>query len=85
MSLSNLVICLFCNKPVTENQVICLNCGSQIKPLEVKYRLFWRKRSIILSPQKSFIYEGNQIEGKTREFKRKLRIPACNTTLDRWL
>jgi hypothetical protein len=80
-----MVNCLFCHKPVSENQVICLNCGSQIKPLEVKYRLFWRKRSVILSHQQSFIFEDKLIEGKTKEVKRKLRSPQGNTTLDKWL
>ena len=80
-----MVKCLFCHKPVAETQVICLNCGSQIKPLEVKYRLFWRKRSVFLSQQQSFIFEGKIIEEKTREFKRKLKTPTGNTTLDKWL
>lgn len=80
-----MVNCLFCHKPVSENQVICLNCGSQIKPLEVKYRLFWRKRSVILSHQKPFLIEGKLIEGKNREIKRRLRRPLGNTTLDKWL
>jgi len=26
--------CPHCNNPIGENQVICLNCGSQIKPLK---------------------------------------------------
>jgi hypothetical protein len=80
-----MVKCLFCHKRVSENQVICLNCGSQIKPLEVKYRLFWRKRSVVLSHQQPYIFEAKLIEGKSREFKRKLRKPHGNTTLDKWL
>lgn len=80
-----MVNCLFCHKPVTENQVLCLNCGSQIKPLEVRYRLFWRKRSVIVSHQQPFSFGSKLIEGKSRDTKRNLRKPIGNTTLDRWL
>jgi len=77
--------CLFCNKSVTENQVVCLNCGSQIKPLEVKFRFFWKKHNMFFSIQRPSLFESNLIEGKTREIKRRLRKPHGNTTLDRWL
>ncbi|NVM16150.1 MAG: hypothetical protein HWN80_00435 [Candidatus Lokiarchaeota archaeon] len=80
-----MVKCLFCYQPVTENQVLCLNCGSQIRPLDVKLRLFWRKRSVLLSNQHPIIFESKLIEGRTREIKQKLRKPHGNTTLDRWL
>ena len=80
-----MVNCLFCHQPVTENQVLCLNCGSQIKPLDVKLRLFWRKRSTILSNQQPFQIEGAISEWKPRETKRALKKPQGNLTLDRWL
>ncbi|NVM45919.1 MAG: hypothetical protein HWN79_13465 [Candidatus Lokiarchaeota archaeon] len=80
-----MVNCLFCHNPVTENQVLCLNCGSQIKPLEVKHRFFWRKRDVFLSNQQPFLFENNVLEGKKREIKRRLRKPIGNMTLDRWL
>lgn len=78
-------ICLFCHKPVTENQVLCLNCGSQIKPLEVKFRFFWKKYNMFLSSQQLSLFESKLIEVKTSESKRKLRSPQGNATLDRWL
>lgn len=78
-------ICLFCHKPVTENQVLCLNCGSQIKPLEVKFRFFWKKYKMFLSSQQLSLFESKLIEVKTSESKRKLRSPQGNATLDRWL
>ena len=77
--------CPYCHQPILESQILCMNCGSQIKPLEVKYRLFWRKRSVVLSHQQPYIFEAKLIEGKTREIKRKLRTPYGNTTLDKWL
>lgn len=77
--------CLFCHKPVTENQVLCLNCGSQIKPLEVKFRFFWKKYNMFLSSQQLSLFESKLIEVKTSESKRKLRSPQGNATLDRWL
>ena len=80
-----MVNCLFCHQPVTENQVLCLNCGSQIKPLEVKFRFLWRKHNIHLSIQQPFSFDSKLIEGKAREIKRRLRKPEGNATLDRWL
>jgi len=80
-----MVNCLFCHQPVTENQVLCLNCGSQIKPLEVKFRFFWKKHNMFLSNQQSSLFENKLVEVKTREMKRRLRKPYGNTTLDRWL
>jgi hypothetical protein len=80
-----MVNCLFCHQPVTENQVLCLNCGSQIRPLDVKLRFFWRRRSVLLYDQQPFLFESKIIEGKAREIKRKLRKPQGNETLDRWL
>jgi len=80
-----MVNCLFCLNPVTENQVLCLNCGSQIKPLEVRHRFFWRKRNVLLSDQQPILFEYKVLEGKTREIKRRLRKQAGNMTLDQWL
>jgi hypothetical protein len=80
-----MVNCLFCHNPVTENQVLCLNCGSQIKPLEIKHRFFWRKRHVLFSNQQSFFYENKLLEGKTKEIKRRLKKQVGNMTLDRWL
>ncbi len=80
-----MVNCLFCHQPVTENQVLCLNCGSQIKPLEVKFRFFWKKHNMFLSNQQVSLFESKFIEVKTSEIKRRLRSPQGNTTLDRWL
>jgi len=80
-----MVNCLFCHQPVTENQVLCLNCGSQIKPLDVKLRFFWSKRNVLLSDQQPILFESKISEGKGREFKRRLRKPKGNMTLDRWL
>ena len=80
-----MVNCPFCIKPVTENQVVCLNCGVQIKPLEVKHRFFWRKRKVLLSDQQPFLFESQVYKGKTRETKRRLRNPKGNLTLDQWL
>jgi hypothetical protein len=80
-----MVNCLFCHQSVTENQVLCLNCGSQIKPLDVKLRLFWRRRSVLLYDQQLFLFESKIIKGKAREIKQRLRKPQGNETLDRWL
>ena len=80
-----MVKCLFCNKPVRENQVLCLNCGSQIKPLEVKFRFFWKKHNVFFSIQQPSLFESKLLEVKPRDIKRRLRKPPGNTTLDQWL
>lgn len=40
--------CPHCNNPIGENQVICLNCGSQIKPLKTSIFPFLRNKYCVI-------------------------------------
>ena len=77
--------CPYCNKTVTANQVLCMNCGSQIKPLKVKRKLFGGKINVILSVNRSNSFEMSVIEERVKETKRRLKTPRGNLTLDHWL
>lgn len=77
--------CPYCNKTVTDNQVLCKNCGSQIKPLKVKRKLFGGRINVILSVERSNTFEMSVIEDRVKETKRRLKTPRGNLTLDQWL
>lgn len=77
--------CPYCNKTVTDNQVLCMNFGSQIKPLKAKRKLFGGKINVILSVNKSDSFEMRFIEDRVKETKRRLKTPRGNLTLDQWL
>ena len=77
--------CPYCNKTVTNNQVLCMNCGSQIKPLKVKRQFFGGKINVILSVNRSNSFEMSFIEERVKETKRRLKTPRGNLTLDHWL
>lgn len=75
--------CHYCHQPILENQILCMNCGSQIKPLEVKRRLFGGKRKIYLYIQHPFLPEKKLI--RVGEQKRSSMIAKGNMTLEPWL
>ena len=77
--------CPYCNKTVTDNQVLCMNCGSQIKPLKVKRKLFGGRINVILSVERSNTFEMSVIEDRVKETKRRLKTPRGSLTLDQWL
>ncbi|TES96779.1 MAG: zinc-ribbon domain-containing protein [Promethearchaeota archaeon] len=77
--------CPYCNKTVTDNQVLCMNCGSQIKPLKAKRKLFGGRINVILSVERSNTFEMNVIEDRVKETKRRLKTPRDNLILDQWL
>ena len=77
--------CPYCNKNVTDNQVLCMNFGSQIKPLKVKRKLFGGKINVMLFVKRSDSYAISVIEERVKETKRRLKTPRGNLTLDHWL
>ena len=77
--------CQYCHKSVSENQVICMNCGSQVKPLEIKRRFFGSKRNTFLFIHHTAIPERILLNGKTTIQKHGYVEPNGNMTLDRWL
>ena len=40
--------CPSCNNPIEENQVICLNCGIQIKPLKIEGRTYNNSKKLCI-------------------------------------
>jgi hypothetical protein len=61
-----------------------MNCGSQIKPLEVKVRIFGARRRHFLLIQHPPLNEKNLIKWRYREQKLRLKTPKGNMTLDNW-
>jgi hypothetical protein len=61
-----------------------MNCGYQIKPLEVKVRIFGARRRHFLLIQHPPLNEKNLIKWRYREPKLRLKTPKGNMTLDNW-
>ena len=76
--------CHNCHSTIAENQIICMNCGSQVKPLEVKIRIFGARRRHFLLIQHPPLAERNLIKWGYREQKIILKAPNGNMTLDNW-
>lgn len=77
--------CQYCHKSVTENQIICLNCGCQIRPLQIRRRFFGVKRNIFLFIHHTAIPE-KILQNEKYDFqKHGYIIPNGNMTLDYWL
>jgi hypothetical protein len=76
--------CHNCFNPITEHQIICLNCGCQIKPLEIKLRFFGARRRHLVLIQHPPLAGKNLIRWKYREPNVKLKAPKGNLTLDNW-
>lgn len=76
--------CQYCHKSVSENQIICMHCGCQVRPLLIKRRFFGVKRNVYLFIHHAAIPEKILMSGKEDE-KQGYTIPNGNTTLDQWL
>jgi len=77
--------CQYCHKPVSENQIICMQCGCQIKPLEIRRRFFGVKRKVFLFIHHTTIPEKILFNGKEEFHKQGYIILNGNMTLDHWL
>lgn len=77
--------CQYCHKPVSENQIICMNCGSQIKPLQIKRRFFGVKRNVYLFIHHNAIPEKMLLSEKEDLHREGFTLPNGNMTLDHWL
>jgi len=77
--------CPYCHSLVSDTQVLCMKCGSQIKPLEVKRRFFIGKRNYFLFVKESSLIKHKSIKWRPREPKPKLTKPPGNMTLDPWI
>ena len=74
--------CQNCNWPIFDSQVICMHCGTQVKPLEIKLKIFGARRRHLVLIQHPPLADKNIIRWKYRESK--LKVPKGNMTLDHW-
>ena len=77
--------CQYCHNSISENQIICMHCGCQIRPLQIKRRFFGVKRNVFLFIHHAAIPEKILLNEKEDYQRQGYTILNGNMTLDYWL